>query len=266
MVADGLCKRRVMKWILVLSLATTAVILGGCQPVTQAPVPAAPAPAPAPAPSPVPAVRAPTVRAPAEPMPAFPWPPPPASAEMIIPDNWLPTRGNAHLADVADNLEHALKLAKYRSYSYSSEPHGFALVCQMEQIKSDATPSPEPDRWSTEMPSVGHMTKLEFIKALAKARPGYYRVIVFIVTDQPMSRTSSEPTGKDMEQWLAKGFNRLPEYIGWLTYGPEYTTTALVYEFKKISRKAAATFIKTSQTRAEDHLYKAGIYEALSRR
>ena len=114
---------------------------------------------------------------------AFPWPPPLASAETTIPRNWLPASAVTRLADVAEKIEHALGKAGYPRWSYSSVPNGFALVSQMEQIKSDGTPSPGPARWSTDMPRVINLTLLEFIKALANAQPGYYRVIVFIVTN-----------------------------------------------------------------------------------
>jgi hypothetical protein len=116
------------------------------------------------------------------------------------------------------------------------------------------------------MPQVTNMTLFEFIKALSNAQPGYYRVIVFIVTNQPWSRTGKEVTGEEAEQWLAQGFNWLPPSIGELTYGPDYRTTVLVYEFKKVSQDAAATFLKPSSTSAEDHLKKAGIVDPLSRR
>ena len=182
------------------------------------------------------------------------------------PTHWLSTTGAAQLADVADRLERALNEAKYPRWSYSSVPNGFALVSQMEQIKSDGTPSPEPARWSTDLPWVANMTLLEFIKALANAQPGYYRVIVFIVTNQPWSRTGERPTGEEAERWLAKGFNWLPRSIGELTYGPDYRTTALVYEFKKVSRDTDATFLEPSPTSADDHLKKAGISDPLSRR
>ena len=199
-------------------------------------------------------------------IPAFPWPPPPASAETMIPRNWLSTMEADQLADVADRLESALKEAKYPRWSYSSVPYGFALVSQMEQIKPDGTPSPEPARWSTDLPWVANMTLLEFIKALANATPGYYRVIVFIVTKQPWSRTGERPTGEEAERWLAEGFNWLPRYIGELDYGPDYRTTALVYEFKKVSRDTHASFLEPSPTSADDHLKKAGISDPLSRR
>lgn len=199
-------------------------------------------------------------------IPTFPWPPPPASAETMIPRHWLTTTEGSRLTDIADRLEHALQEAGYRRWSYSSVPSGFALVSQMEQIKADGTPSPAPARWSTDLPWVGNLSLLEFIKALVNAQPGYYRVIVFIVTDQPWSRTGEQPTGEEAERWLAEGFNWLPRSIGQLTYGPDYKTTALVYEFKKVSQDAEAKFIDTSPTSADDHLEKAGIARPLGQR
>jgi hypothetical protein len=169
------------------------------------------------------------------------------------------------LASVAVALESALRAAKYREWSYSSVPSGFALVCQMEQIEADGTPSPEPARWSAELPQVGHMNLLQFVRALVGASPGYYRVIVFIITNQPWSRTGEKPTGREAEQWLAKGFSWLPESIGRLPYGPDYRTTAVVYEFQKVSRDANAILLKPCPTSADDHLARAGISDWLSR-
>ncbi len=50
------------------------------------------------------------------------------------------------------------------------------------------------------------MTLMEFVRALVNAQPGYYRVIVFIVTNQPWSRTGTKPTGVKADKWLAEGF------------------------------------------------------------
>ncbi len=189
-------------------------------------------------------------------IPRFPWPPPPASAEFEIPPNRLLASGKP-LSDLAEKLERELGRAKYRKWSYSSVPSGFALVAQMEQIKPDGTPSPA--RWSTNLPSVGDLTLFEIIKALASAPPGYYRVIVFIATDQPWSRSGAKPTGQKAERWLTEGYNKLPAHIGRLPYGPEFTTTAFVYEFRKPSQSADATLVENSEWPAEDHLRKAGI-------
>jgi hypothetical protein len=235
--AAGMGNRRMTARILALLVAAIVAVLTGCLQKSAAP----------------------------QEVPTFPWPPPPASAEAVIPANWLPATGTpTQLSNVAERLEQALQAAKYRKWSYSSVPNGFALVTQMEQIKPDGTPSPDPARWSTDLPSVRELTLLEFIKALASAPPGYYRVIVFIVTDQPWSRSGDKPTGEEAQRWLAKGFNRLPASIGELPYGKDFRTTALVYEFKKRSESADASLVEDSETGAAEHLRKAGISDPLS--
>ena len=115
------------------------------------------------------------------------------------------------------------------------------------------------------MPRVANMNMLEFIRALAGASPGHYRVFVFIVTNQPWSRTGERPSGRAAEQWLAEGLVWLPEALGKQPYGATHKTTVLVYEFRKVSQQANATLLKPSPTPALDHLEKAGISAWLSR-
>ncbi len=229
---------------------------------------AAPLPPPPPPPPPTPIIlEEPEIPAPTKKilLPAFPWPPHPASAETTLPHHWLVRGQETTLADVANRLEGALKAARYPKWSYSFVPNGFALVSRMEQISSDGTSSPEPARWSADLPSIAHMTFFEFVRALAKAPPAHYRAIVFIVTDQPWSRTGARPTGDAAERWLAQGYNRLPKSIGDIRYTAHYKTTALVYEFKKVSKDADAVLVDPSPTSADDHLDKAGIQNPLSR-
>jgi hypothetical protein len=109
------------------------------------------------------------------------------------------------------------------------------------------------------------MTFVEFLQALAKAPPGYYRVIVFIITDAPWSQVGEKPTAEQAQQWLNAGVNQLPESIGLLIFGQNYTTTALIYEFKKYSEKDPATFVPNSGESGKSHLEKAGIWDPLTR-
>ncbi|HMX10679.1 MAG TPA: hypothetical protein PKE61_07170 [Burkholderiaceae bacterium] len=197
--------------------------------------------------------------------PQFPWPPPRASAEFQLPRKWLPAGTHLHLADVADALKEALGSAGYPRWSHLAVPNGFALVCQMEQIRPDGVPSPVPARWSTRMPPAGRLTVLEFIKALANAQPGHYRVIVFVATDQPWQRDAASPTGRQAERWLAEGLSDLPPEIGRQAYGEDHRTTALVYEFVKASQNDAAVLVENSSMPARQHLDRAGIVDALMR-
>ena len=198
-------------------------------------------------------------------MPPFPWPPPQASARDEIPRKWLPAREKTRLGDVADYLEGALRDARYPRWSYSSAPNGFALVAHIEQTAADGTPSPEPARWSTEMPRVGNMDIVSFVKALANALPGHYRVIVFVVTDQTSYRDNPAPTGQQAERWLKEGFERLPDSVARLPYGRNHETLVLVYEFRKVSKSAAATFVENSAVDADAHLLRAGLMKPLTR-
>jgi len=202
---------------------------------------------------------------PGDPIPAFRWPPPVASAEAVIPAKLLSARCEPTLGDVARELERALEAAAYeRKWSYSSVPNGFALVTHIEQIREDGTPSPEAARWSTDPPSARELGLLEFLKALAKAPPGFYRVIVFVVTDQTWDRQGDRPTEAEAKKWLARGHVRLPPSIGDRPYGERYETTVLVYEFVKQAADAEASLVEDSATRARDHLERAGIFDALS--
>lgn len=240
------------RWILTLWLLAVLAHLTGCPRVEAPPPPPAPAPAPPPPPPPPPNVL------------RFPWPPPPASAEAAIPRNWISTSEPTRLAQVAETLERALRAARYPKWAYAYVPNGFALVTQMERIKRDGTASLEPARWSTDLPAVTELSPFEFIKALAIAPAGYYRVIVFIVSDQPWSRDGERPSGSEAQRWLAQGMTKLPASMGQIAYTTDFTTTALVYEFKKKTAGADATLVQQSEARAEDHLKKAGIYDPLS--
>ncbi len=155
--------------------------------------------------------------------------------------------------------------ADYETWRYSSVPHGFALVTQLEQIRPDGTPRIGKERFRTDLPSLSDTTFVEFLKALAKAPPGNYRVIVFLVTDTPFSRVDKKPTAQEAQRWLDVGLNQLPKAIGMLPYAQDYRTTALVYEFKKLSKKDSAIFVPKSAESGRTHLEKARIWDALTR-
>jgi hypothetical protein len=198
-------------------------------------------------------------------IPAFPWPPPAASAEHQIRNAWVAKGEHTKLADVARTLEAALDAASYETWRYSSVPRGFALVTQLEQIRPDGTPRPGRERFRADLPSLGDMTFVEFVKALAKAPPGYYRVIVFIVTDTPFSPASKRPSAEEARRWLDIGLNQLPKAMGVLPYEANYRTTALIYEFKKLSKDKPAAFIPKSLETGKTHLERARIWDALTR-
>ena len=266
----------------------------GAEPPPTAAMPAPPPPAPAPAPvalpSPAPSPGAsggeggggvprdtgafsqakkakkaekPTAGEGSAPIPQFDWPPPKASAEESIPDKWLRTSPATKLADVADKFEKALRLAHYEQRSYYAVPHGFALATQLEQIKADGTPMPGADRWKIGTPSVGNLSLLTFIEALAHAPAGYYRAIVFVVTDAPWVQSTTAPSDAQIKGWAGGGAHALPASIGALPYGEGYRSQALIYEFQKGTSGPAKTVLPSAVS-GEMHLDKGGIWEPLS--
>ena len=195
-------------------------------------------------------------------MPEFPWPPPRSSAEHQIRNKWVLEGDRTTLLDVAEKLEIALGIAGFETWKYSSVPHGFALVTQIEQILPDGTPRRE--RFRTDLPSLSDLSFVEFLIALARAPSGYYRVIVFVVTDIPFSRTETAPTEGEARRWLDAGLNKLPASFSEVNYGADYRTTALIYEFRKLSTQPA-TLVSQSLSSGRVHLEKAQIWDALTR-
>jgi hypothetical protein len=135
----------------------------------------------------------------------------------------------------------------------------------MEQTAADGTPRPLPDRWSATLPGTGSLSLLAFIRALIRAPPGNYRVIVFIVTDTAFSRAGRAPTTAQAEHWVAMGLNRLPRTIGMLPYGRDHTSIALVYAFEKRRAGEEAIAVRTSAVSGDVHLNRAGISDPLSK-
>lgn len=196
-------------------------------------------------------------------IPRFPWPPPKASAENTIPAKWIRVGTQTTLADVADKLEKALKLADYGEWSYYAVPRGFALATHLEKIESDGTPLPGTDRWKIGTPTLSNLTLLGFIKALAGAPAGNYRAIVFVVTDAQWVQSSAAPGEAQIEGWATGGANALPAGIGALPFGEDYRARALVYQFRKRGTKQAE-YVLPSPVSGEAHLEKGGIWKPLS--
>lgn len=195
-------------------------------------------------------------------LPAFPWPPPRYSAFSRIGREWVAPAASATLGSVARRLETAFDAAGYGERSYYRVPGGFALVSRIEQIRPDATSVDPPARWAVESPTV-HAGFIDHIRALFNAPPGFYRVIVFMVTDQDFAASDRTPTSSEARSWTLSGSLRLPESIGALPYTDRHDATALIYEFERPADQSEARLRVPSDMPGQVHLEKAGIWRAL---
>jgi hypothetical protein len=197
-------------------------------------------------------------------VPKFPWPPPRASASDIIPRELLV--GNAAhptLSTVAQAVESAFAQAGYGQKSYYSVPDGFAMASQIEQINQDGTPKESIDRWSLETPPLRKFSLGSYLNALFTAQPGYYRVIVFVVTSQAFPQRDVKVTSEQSKGWVSAGLNKLPERIGNQEYSAAHSCTALIYEFKQTGKHA--DLLDPSQITGKTHLDKAGLMAAFAK-
>jgi len=194
-------------------------------------------------------------------IPEFTWPPPSPSDRWMLPRRWF--YGRQTLGQTAELIEAALAFVGYR-YSYYRVPGGYAIACALERIRPDGTPLEGPYRWRREMPPLRALSLGEMLRALVGALPGHYRVIVFLVTDQPISGQGQVATSDQSDKWVAEGTDRLPDPIQKTQFNANHRVTTLVYEFQQNSGGSAPIPVTRSLVSAKDHLQRARLYDPLS--
>jgi hypothetical protein len=186
-------------------------------------------------------------------LPAFPWPPPAGYSAIPLPRTMLSLGPSPTLGDVQSSLEHALTAAsKGFTQGLFRAPGGFALVARMERIGSDGTPLPGQARWMKEGSPT--LSLLEFLGDLFFERPGYFRVVAFVLTDQP--NPGSDPAARLPEP--EEGAPVLPPALAKMPLG-EQTLLALVYSFERRGNAVIQPWQDGSPSPRE-HLERAGIW------
>src|SRR5581483_968376 len=143
---------------------------------------------------------------------------------------------------------------------------GFAIATRLEQIDANGRPKPPPARWSAEMPRLSGAFSLgAYLRALFTADPGFYRIVVFIVTDALFSESDRSVSSDEARGWVAKGLNALPESIAGLPYAPAVVCTAMIYEFERQAGSEAQPLVPSSID-AHAHLVGSGLWSALGGR
>jgi len=200
-------------------------------------------------------------------VPEFPWPPPQSSASITIPHYVLMKSVSigATINDIVGKFQNAFDSCGYIEKSFYAVPGGFAIVTRLEQINPDGSSKSTPGRWTTEIQPLRKFSLEEYMKALFGARTGYYRVIIFIFTPHPFSRTNVDVNPKEAQAWLSSGLNVLPEIIGKKKFSQEYKCTALVYEFVQHGVGQKPELKMPGRLTGRTHLIKANLWRELEK-
>lgn len=196
--------------------------------------------------------------------PQFPWPPPLPSTKISIPERSF--EDCKTLGEVDDRLVKSLEVNGYDQLSYFLVParkkNGFALVTQCEQTDSDAFSLQDPERWAAEV-YVEDGNFFDWIKASLFPNPGYFRIIVFIVTDRAFTTSKKRVHRKTAMDWLDAGADGFPSQLKDVPFTEEHRAIALVYDYKLDENQENAKLMKPSKFTAKNHLTKARIWGEL---
>ena len=189
------------------------------------------------------------------------WPLPPPSAAVEIPVEFF--QGAKVLGDLNAKFKAALKKAGYVDGGrYYSIPNGFAIVAQIEHINQDGSPLPGSKRWQAK-PLPPAFTFKNLLRVLFDAKPGFYRIIVFAITNEPIVPEGTPPSQEAAGGWLNHGMVALPAAIARLPYTEDYACVALIYEFERRGYNDATHAVTTGAPPAYTQLVKADLWSAL---
>ncbi|NSL86880.1 hypothetical protein ECE50_008565 [Chitinophaga sp. Mgbs1] len=184
-------------------------------------------------------------------VPSFNWPPPPPSTQDVAGSQLF--MNCTTLGSVNSKLQKSLNSLGYSENSYYSIPGGYALITRLERIRED---SPEPyglpDRWDINIKS-NIRTIRDYLASLFTAKKGRFRVIVFAVTDTPVTSGGRSISRDEAMIWLRNGATTLPEEIAAKKFTAAHACSVLIYEFEK-KENETPVFISSSPFPGQLHL------------
>jgi len=193
----------------------------------------------------------------------FPFPPPKPSASQYIPFRDFPSMEK--LEDVSIFLLKALELCGYKKRKFYKISKGFALVTQIEKITGDATSKDPPERWEVEQSNSNEFSLKDLFNALFYSTPGYYRIIVFIVTDIDREPSQYKLDKKEAMGWLYEGADDLPSNLGTIQIDEDYYCKAFIYEFKSPDSGRDAILMDPSDHLGIDHLKRSNLWNQMKK-
>ena len=197
------------------------------------------------------------------PLPAFPWPPPAPSARAELPRPLF--EQSASQFALAGRLTTALEQAGYAEYSFYGAPGGFALVARLERIQDDGRSEPEGFRF-LDPDAAEPFSLVTYISRLFFAPQGYYRQLVFVLTNHPFTADANATLeSNNARRLLRSGANRLPSLYREKAVSRDHALTVLVYEFRKGPADRDVVTLEPGRLSGRVHLERSGILTALER-
>ena len=175
------------------------------------------------------------------------------------------------LGDVKKSLDQALRNTGYEERTYfkinskeGKDFAGFAIAAQMEQIDADAYSLQPPDRWNVTFNNKESFSLESMMKVLFGSNPGYYRVLVFHISNEPFVKETKSTLKLPQARMLAaKGANTLDATIAKEDFTFDYKCNLLIYEFE-IPESGAAPFLRIpSHHSGKIHITRSGLKEAI---
>lgn len=197
--------------------------------------------------------------------PQFPiWPPPLPSTKAVIPG--IAFTNCKTLGDINDKLVDALSVNGYDDRAYFLLPakhkNGFAIATQCEQTDKNGLALKDPDRWDHHI-YFNRDTFLNIIVNNLLPNYGYFRVLVFIITDKPLVVSKKKVHRRTAMSWLDDGAIGFPDKLSDIKYTDKHNVIALVYEFELNENAKVGKLIKPGRHSGKAHLTKAKIWTAL---
>jgi len=207
---------------------------------------------------------------------SFSWPPPRPSSSTAISRHLLFDKKSETLltlGQLSERIRTALDQSGYFDIAFYGIPDpmhfgGFAMVTRMEQIDQRGVPVEGDKRWISMNKKSINFSLTEYLNALFFAEPGFYRIIVFTVTPQPLTSFDDEQvSAQKAEMWIKEGSPSLPTSISSQQYKVLHQVNALVYEFSKQQTKSSLPqkdyLVLPGNHQAKTHLMRSGIWNSL---
>ena len=137
------------------------------------------------------------------------------------------------VGDIDSILVADLSKLGYEKRSYYSAPNGFALLTAVEQIDQNGKPLQGKNRW-VDYPSTNSMDSFfAYLSSLIFPQKGFFRLFVFLVSDEFLGRESGKLDARIAEEWLESGEYWLPNSVKNIPLNPsKHRFFLLIYEFE----------------------------------